>query len=127
VEVLGPGADYIVLHVIEPPLPALSGRTGDPAVLQQLAASSERLSHRALAAAAEAVGGTPRRLQVRSLDAGSAICETAEQHDVDVVVVGTRGAGGIRRALLGSTSLHVVNHARRPVLVMGEDSDEEAA
>jgi hypothetical protein len=37
---------------------------------------------------------------------------------VDVVVVGTPGAAGIRRGLIGTTSLHVVNHGGRPVVVV---------
>jgi nucleotide-binding universal stress UspA family protein len=40
------------------------------------------------------------------------------------VVVGSRGLGGVRRALLGSTSNSVVRHAHVPVLVVrnGEDA-----
>ncbi|MGZ4689684.1 MAG: universal stress protein [Acidimicrobiia bacterium] len=51
-------------------------------------------------------------------DAGSTICHLAETLPADVVVVGSRGRGAIRRALMGSVSTHVVNHAACPVIVV---------
>ncbi len=48
--------------------------------------------------------------------AGPAICELAESLPASVIVLGTRGRGGIRRAVLGSVSDHVVRHAPCVVL-----------
>lgn len=42
----------------------------------------------------------------------------AEELDAGLIVVGSRGLGGVRRALLGSTSASVVRHAPCPVLVV---------
>jgi nucleotide-binding universal stress UspA family protein len=53
------------------------------------------------------------------------ICERAEELSVDVVVVGSRGRGAIRRALLGSVSSHVVHNAPCPVLVVRAGSVTE--
>jgi len=48
---------------------------------------------------------------------GRAICELAASLPASVVVMGTSGRGGVRRAFVGSTSDHVVRHAICPVLV----------
>ena len=50
---------------------------------------------------------------------GRAICELAVDLSATVVVIGTSGRGGLRRAVLGSTSDYVVRHAPCPVVVQG--------
>jgi nucleotide-binding universal stress UspA family protein len=49
------------------------------------------------------------------------IVRFAEQIGADVVVMGSRGLGGIRRALMGSVSDAVVRHAHCPVLVVRKE------
>ena len=44
----------------------------------------------------------------------------AEELDAGLIVVGSRGLGGVRRALIGSVSDSVVRHAHCPVLVVRE-------
>lgn len=46
------------------------------------------------------------------------IVDLAEELGVDVIVIGSRGLGGIRRALVGSVSDSVMHHAHCPVLVV---------
>jgi hypothetical protein len=46
------------------------------------------------------------------------IVELSEDLGVGVVVIGSRGLGGISRALMGSVSDSVVRHASCPVLVV---------
>ena len=48
---------------------------------------------------------------------GPAICDLAASLPASVVVMGTSGHGGVRRAFVGSTSDHVIRHATCPVLV----------
>ena len=50
-------------------------------------------------------------------DAGGALCAYAEEIGAAAIVLGSRGRGGIRRAVLGSVSDHVVRHAPCPVIV----------
>jgi nucleotide-binding universal stress UspA family protein len=49
------------------------------------------------------------------------IVELAEELGAGLVVVGSRGLGGIRRALIGSVSDSVVRHAHCPVLVVRKE------
>jgi nucleotide-binding universal stress UspA family protein len=52
-------------------------------------------------------------------DAGHEICQAAATLPASVVVLGTHGRSGIKRAIMGSTSDHVVRHCPCPVLVQG--------
>ena len=46
------------------------------------------------------------------------ILELAEKHNIDFIVMGSRGMGTVKRMLLGSVSNYVVNHAHCNVLVV---------
>ena len=46
------------------------------------------------------------------------ICRAPEAHEANVIVCGSRGQGGVSRALLGSTSSALLHHSPRPVLVV---------
>jgi nucleotide-binding universal stress UspA family protein len=51
--------------------------------------------------------------------AGDALCTFATDASATVMVAGSRGRGGLKRAVLGSVSDHLVRHAPCPVLVVG--------
>jgi nucleotide-binding universal stress UspA family protein len=63
------------------------------------------------------VGGT--HLKVGEAE-DRAIVGFAEDAGVELIVIGSRGRGGIRRALMGSVSDSVVRHAHCPVMVVRE-------
>lgn len=46
------------------------------------------------------------------------ILDFADEHEVDMIVVGSLGKGGIERFALGSVSEKVVRHAKVPVLIV---------
>ncbi|MGE2772859.1 universal stress protein [Rhodococcus sp. 1.20] len=54
--------------------------------------------------------------------ASEAIVEAAEELDVDVIILGSRGLRGFKATLLGSTSANVLHHATRPTLVIPSDA-----
>jgi nucleotide-binding universal stress UspA family protein len=51
------------------------------------------------------------------------IVDLAEELGAGLVVVGSRGLGGIRRALMGSVSDSVVRHAHCPVLIVRREEE----
>ncbi|TRM11773.1 universal stress protein [Lentibacillus cibarius] len=57
-------------------------------------------------------------IDVAQRNAGEKICTYAEEHDLNLIIIGSRGLGGVKRLLLGSVSTRVVQHAHCPVLVI---------
>ncbi|KAF7067701.1 hypothetical protein CFC21_073552 [Triticum aestivum] len=51
-------------------------------------------------------------------DAKDAICQAVEDMRADLLVLGSRGLGMIKRAFLGSVSDYLAHHARCPVLIV---------
>ena len=66
--------------------------------------------------------GVEAEFEVFEGDAAEEIAMIAESRDADLVVVGTRGHGGIAGSLLGSVSADVVRRSKRPVVVVHEPS-----
>ncbi len=62
-------------------------------------------------------GDLPYERRVETGEPGLAIVAAAEEIGADVIVIGSRGRGAIKRALLGSVSSHVVHNASCPVVV----------
>ncbi|MGI8712996.1 MAG: universal stress protein [Solirubrobacteraceae bacterium] len=58
------------------------------------------------------------RIEHRHGDIAAAILGLAAELDVDLVVLGTRGLGGVKSLMLGSVSHAVLHHADRAVLVV---------
>lgn len=74
----------------------------------------ERAQARSVPVETSAVEGTPSRCIVRE----------AEEHDCDIIVMGTHGRGGIDRLLLGSVAEKVVRASPLPVLTVSVAPDE---
>lgn len=53
------------------------------------------------------------------------IIDYANDHDVDLIVMGTQGRSGLDRVLLGSVADRVIRQAGRPVLVKRSPSEAE--
>jgi nucleotide-binding universal stress UspA family protein len=72
----------------------------------------------------EQSGGTVTKAHLREGRTVDEILDLSEELDVGLLVVGSRGLGGVGRILLGSISGGLVHHSRRPFLVVrgGQDS-----
>ncbi len=69
-------------------------------------------------AQAVALGATEARAFVRNGPVARSIVTFAEEHDADLIVIGSRGLGSIEGYLLGSVSHKVTGMADCPVLVV---------
>ena len=74
----------------------------------------------------KAVGGTVAGAHLRMGEVALEIVALAEELEADLIVMGSRGLGGVRRALMGSVSDSVVRHAHCPVLVVRPEKEQVA-
>jgi nucleotide-binding universal stress UspA family protein len=112
------GARLAVLFVNDPLLAAASagayGRrtpaadTSLPELRQFVARALSPASRQASSVTCGVVLGPPAR----------EITRWADQHRIDLIVMGTHGIGGARRVLFGSTTKGVLQHSQVPVLVV---------
>jgi nucleotide-binding universal stress UspA family protein len=121
------GSELHVLYVWEAANPYVEavGLAGDEPVTLRLDAELKRQFDRqartmldAQEEKVRAVGGTVAQAHLRMGKADHEIVTLAEEIGAGLIVMGGRGRGGIRRALMGSVSDSVVRHAHCPVLVV---------
>jgi nucleotide-binding universal stress UspA family protein len=76
----------------------------------------------------EQVGGkvAQKHLRIAERYRADQIVQVAEEVGAGLIVMGSRGLGGVRRALLGSVSDSVVRHAHCPVLVVRPEKERAA-
>lgn len=126
-ELFGDDGPIVLVTVVEPPDPSLvtgSGHSGGvmtPDQLQRSQDSTIAAAREVLASARTALGLESAAARVLEGGAGAAICDHAAQIGARAIVIGSRGRGGLRRAVLGSVSDHVVRHAPCPVLVVNDN------
>ena len=120
-----------IVCVVEPPPAAtaglesgFSGGVADPQTIDAAWAEARDEATAALERTAAAISTTANiELRAEAGSPGPLLCELARELSSDVLVVGSRGRGAIKRALLGSISSHVVHNAPCPVLVVRETQD----
>lgn len=101
---------------------ALSAWTGSPIIFPEDRPEEEHARQAAQEAVNKAIGELggpgPESVTVRALSGQAAQALIEASADADLVVVGSRGAGGFATLLTGSVSSQVVNHASCPVVVV---------
>jgi nucleotide-binding universal stress UspA family protein len=68
----------------------------------------------------EEAGGTVKEAHLRLGQADEEIVDLAQSLGIGLIVMGSRGRGRLRRALMGSVSDSVVRHAHCPVTIVRE-------
>lgn len=106
----------VALHVIQLP----EYLSGD--VLSRLQEELNSRGKSALYAVQEAAKETGVSVAGRILETTgsvvSAICDFAQAEEAEMIIMGTKGTGGVARLLLGSVAEGVARSARCPVLVV---------
>lgn len=123
---LFPGRKAVVLTVWEPVamtaamapagimMPIAQAGVEDEAIRQAMT----DLSRQGAELAREAGLDADPRCDVDTAAIWGTIVDVADELDAEVIVTGSRGLGGVRSLLLGSTSTRILHHAKRPVLVV---------
>jgi nucleotide-binding universal stress UspA family protein len=125
--VLKPHDRTVIATVVESADPMLGVGTGFAAgvmtgeELQMLQPQARENATEMLRDTAQRLGLSDAELVIMEGPAGPSIVELAGTLSASVIVLGTRGHGGIRRAVLGSVSDHVIRHAPCAVLTRNPD------
>ncbi len=98
----------------------------DPLVLQEVsqgAGTHQLAAAQALAKAA----GVEFESVVESGDPANSLLDIAERFEVDAIIVGAKGHGNLRGALMGSVSQQLVNSCPLPVTVVKHAEQDASA
>jgi nucleotide-binding universal stress UspA family protein len=110
-------ADVIFLAVRRPPVPVF----GEPYWQHSITTELARLRPALADATAEAEArGISVDYDLLEGDPAEEILRLARSRDVDLIVIGSRGLGAVKSAILGSVSKRVVRESDRPVVVVNE-------
>jgi nucleotide-binding universal stress UspA family protein len=131
VSVLEPADRTIVVTVIESADLAIgaqvSGFAGSAVTAEEFDRGRRALAEDGRAAVERTVAalGVPgATTEVLEGDPGAALCSFAQDVGATAIVMGSRGRGGFKRALLGSVSDFVVRNAPCPVVITNASESE---
>jgi nucleotide-binding universal stress UspA family protein len=131
-DLLGRDRELVLVTVVEAGDPTLvtgagfQGGTMSPDEFDSLEAARRQSASELIAETAEQLGLTDVRHEILGGATGHAICAFAREEGAAAIVLGTRGRRGLKRALLGSVSDHVVREAPCPVVVADEHMGAES-
>lgn len=117
----GAGAEFLVVNVARVPAPWVGGAgfgAVAPLALDPRWLEPDEEAEADLMARAEAAGLPDPEVVVTSGDPVTLICAVAEEHDVDVIVVGSHDKTALRRLFDPSVAAGVVRDTYQPVLVV---------
>ena len=125
-ELIRPDAELVVVTVVDPADPSLmtgtgfAGGTVSPETFTQIERDKEDEGRKILAETVTTLGLNGVRTEMLRGHAGAALCDFAAIESAAAIAIGSRGHGGIKRAVLGSVSDHVVRNAPCPVIVTSD-------
>jgi nucleotide-binding universal stress UspA family protein len=113
-----------IVDAVDPTLVTGAGMAGgvmSPEALDELTEAQAVEGRRQVADTVAALGLDGAETRVLRGVPGPALCELAADLGARAIVIGSRGRGGLKRALLGSVSDNVVRHAPCPVVITTPD------
>lgn len=117
--------EIALVNVQEPAsLLELATRDADAIAAAAVQAGENLMSEAAALLDAEGVGYS---MEVVLGEPGSMLLEMAEDLNADMVIMGARGMGALKSAIVGSVSKTVITLCRRPVLVVRSPEEEDLA
>ncbi len=117
----GADTDFLVISVTRSPVMWASGAgygVVAPMVIDPTWFEPSEEAEDDLIARAEAAGVADAEPHTASGDPVTLICRAAEEHDVDVIVVGSHDKSALRRLIDPSVAVAVIRDTYRPVLVI---------
>ncbi len=116
------------LHVVTVALGYPSYDVRNPAVLDQVLEQAEVILEDQVKKIEQAGGDVSQKhLRVAERYRSQQIVRVAQDIEAGLIVMGSRGLGGIRRAFAGSVSDSVIRHANCPVVVVRPEGEERVA
>ena len=114
-----------VLFIVDQPT-SVSGTGEGFSGLDNLLDSLEEEGHQVTNAVAEQADDreVKTELAVRRGNPHDDILSYGDEHDIELIVIGTHGRTGVKRALLGSVTEDVVRHSEIPVLTVHRDPEK---
>lgn len=105
----------LTLLTVAAPIQTLAGPYIVPISEDDLLRAAERMASEGEELVPE---GIPVSARTAKGHPGSELLKRVRAADHDLIVMGSRGRGAVRSAVLGSVSHYVLNHARVPVLIV---------
>ena len=117
------GSEVHVAYVLPSPTELRGHHLYSEEVMSSVLEQAEGEANSFLEEQAKQVGASGGKVAETHLETGEPdkeIVRLSEELGVGTIVIGSRGLGGLRRALVGSVSESVVRHAHCPVFVVRE-------
>ncbi len=112
------GSKLTVLNVLEiPPVVYVQSQKIVDSVINTLGKESKEVFKRVDIESGN-YGISYEPILVKGNHVASIITEYADQHDTDVIIMGSRGNGKIKTAIMGSVSHNVFHHTNKPMLII---------
>jgi nucleotide-binding universal stress UspA family protein len=113
------GSTLHVAHVFSDSALMLMTGGADYVSFEALCEDARSLAQQKVDQIAARLRDTPTRTYVRHGEVWDRLSAIVSENEIDLIVVGTRGRGGLGKFLLGSVAEDILRHAPCPVLTVG--------